>query len=187
MSSRPAAPAPGLIDRGMPELYALDLRDLPDADTTDPADLTGNCGCVGIDVERRDNLRAFFRRNPIIAAARRDPGGQLDACPFGDFPNAGGTDAPNLSGNRGCIGIGVERRDDPSAFFFCEFFSWHGRVAGLGLRNTPRPHLRPMNTVDDESDRRQGFYFPKSGTRTFLAPINHPPGKPVKSRRAQRF
>jgi hypothetical protein len=137
MNRRPATSAPGLIDRGMPELYALDLSDLPDADTADPADLTGNCGCVGIDVERRDNLRAFFRRNPIIAAARRDPGGQLDACPFGDFPDAGGTDAANLSGNGGCIGIDRERRDDLSAFFFREFFSWHGRVTGLGLRNTP--------------------------------------------------
>ena len=59
MNKRPATPAPGLIDRGMPKLYALDLCDLPDTDTTDPADLSGNCGCIGIDVERRDNLRAF--------------------------------------------------------------------------------------------------------------------------------
>ena len=145
MNRRPATPAPGLIDAGMPKLYALDLSDLPDANATDPADLASNCGCIGIDVERRDNRRALFRRNSIIAAACRDPGGKLDPCPFGDLPDAGGTDAANLSGNGGCIGIDVERRDDLSAVFFCESFSWHGRVTGLGLRNT----LRPLSAADE--------------------------------------
>jgi hypothetical protein len=93
----------------------------------------------------RDHLRALVRRTPIIATARRDPGGQLDACLSGDFPDAGGTDATDLSGNGGCIGIA-----DLSAFFFREFLSWHGRVTGLGLRNTLRPHRRP----DSESGRR---------------------------------
>ena len=153
MNRSPAPPAPGLIDRGMPKLYALDLRDLPDADTTDPADLASNCGCIGIDVERRDNLRALVRRNSMIAAARRDPGGKLDACLFGDFPDAGGTDAADLSGNGGCIGIDGKRRNHLSAFFFSEFFPWHGRVTGLGLRNTLRPHRRPMNALDGESRR----------------------------------
>jgi hypothetical protein len=154
MNSRPAPPAPRLIDRGMPKLYALDLSDLPDANTTDPADLSGNCGCIGIDVERRDNLRAFVRRDSIIAAARCPPGGKLDACLFGDFPDAGGTDAANLSGNRGRVGIDVERRNDLLAGFFVEFFSRHGRVTGLGLRNRLRPHRRSINALDDESRRR---------------------------------
>jgi hypothetical protein len=153
MNRRPATPAPRLIDTGVPELYALGLSDLPDANTTDPADLSGNCGCIGVDIERRDNLRALFRRNSIVAAARRDPGGKLDTCLFGDLPNPGGTDAANLSGNGGCIGIDVERRDNLSALFFCEPFSWHGRVTGLGLRNTPRPQRRPMNGLDSESRR----------------------------------
>jgi hypothetical protein len=129
---------PGLIDAGMPKLYALDLRDLPGANTTDPADLPGNCGRIGIDVERGYNRRALFRRNSIITAARRHPGGKLDACFFGDFPNPGGTDAANLSGNGGCIGIDVERRDDLLAFFFRESFSWHARVNGFGLRHSGR-------------------------------------------------
>jgi hypothetical protein len=51
-----------LIDTGVPKLYALDLSDLPDANTTDPTDLPGNCGRIGIEVEveRSDNLRALF-------------------------------------------------------------------------------------------------------------------------------
>ena len=61
MNRRPATPAPRLIDTGMPKLYALDLSDLPDANATDPADVASNCGCIGIDVERRDNLRAPHR------------------------------------------------------------------------------------------------------------------------------
>jgi hypothetical protein len=104
-----AAPAPGLINTGMPELYALDLSDLPDANTTDPADLASNCRCIGIDVERRDNLRTLLRWNSIIAAARCDPGGKLDPCLFGDLPNPGGTDAADLSGNGGRIGGGFPR------------------------------------------------------------------------------
>ena len=167
MNRRPATPAPRLIDRGMPKLYALDLSDLPDANTTDPADVSGNCGCIGIDVERRHNRRTLFRCNSIIAAARRDPGGKLDACFFGDLPNAGGTDAANPSGNCGSIGIDVERRDDLSAFIFGEFLSWHGRVTRIGLRNALRPHRRPMNALDGESQTRLGFDFPKSGTSTF--------------------
>ena len=152
MNRSPATPAPGLIDTGMPKLYALDLSDLPDANATDPADLASNCGCIGIDVERRDNLRALFRRNSIIAAACRDPGGKLDPRLFGDLPDAGGTDAANLSGNCGRIGIDVERRDDLSTFFFREFFPWHGRVTGLGLRNILRPHRRPMNVSKASHD-----------------------------------
>jgi hypothetical protein len=154
MNKRPAAPAPRLIDRGMPKLDALDLCDLPDADTTDPADLSGNCGCIGIDVERRDNLRTFVRRNSMIAAARCPPGGKLDACPFGDFPDASRTDATDLSGNGGRIGIDGKRRNDPAAVFFGEFLSWHGRVTGLGLRKTLRPHRRPVNAIHGESRRR---------------------------------
>jgi hypothetical protein len=138
----------------MPKLYALDLSDLPDADTADPADLTSNCGCIGINVERRDNLRALVRRNSMIAAARRPPGGKLDAGLSGDLPNAGGTDAANLSGNGGRIGIDVERRNDLSTFILCELFPWHGRVTGLGLRKTLRPRRRPMSALDGESGRR---------------------------------
>jgi hypothetical protein len=92
LNRRPAAPATSLIDAGMSELYALDLSDLPDADTTDSTDLASNCGCIGIDVERRDNRRALFRRNSIIAAACRDSSGKPDACLFGHFP-----DAPTLT------------------------------------------------------------------------------------------
>jgi hypothetical protein len=153
MSRRPATPAPGLIDRGMPKLYALDLRDLPDADTTDPPDLSGNCGCIGIDVERRDNRRALVRRNSIIAAACRHPGGKLDACLFGDLPDAGDTHAADLASNCGCVGIDGERRNDLSAFLFREFFPWHRRVTGFGLQNTRCPHRRPMNALDGESQR----------------------------------
>jgi hypothetical protein len=71
MHRGPATPATGLIDSGMPEFDALGLSDVPDADTADPADLSSHCGCIGIDIERRDNRRALFRRNPIIAAAAR--------------------------------------------------------------------------------------------------------------------
>ena len=106
----------------MPKLNALDLSDLPDANTADPADLPGNCGRIGIDVKCRDNRRALVRRNTIIAATRRDTGGQLDACLFGDFPDAGGTDATDLSGNSGSIGIDGECRDDLSAFLFGDPF-----------------------------------------------------------------
>ena len=56
MNRRPATPASRLIDAGMPQLYALDLSDLPDANATDPADLASNCGCIRIDVERGYNL-----------------------------------------------------------------------------------------------------------------------------------
>jgi hypothetical protein len=133
MNCRPATPAPGLIDAGMPQLYALDLSDLPHADTTHPADLASNCGCIGIDVERGYNLRALFRRNPVITAARRYASGKLDAGLFGDLPNAAGTDATNLSSNGCGIGIDVERRDDLSALLFCQSFSWHGRVTGLWI------------------------------------------------------
>ena len=187
MNRRPATPAPRLIDAGMPKLYALGLSDLPDANATDPADLASYCGCIGIDVERRDYLRPLFRRNSIIAAACRDPGGKLDPRPFGDLPNTGGTDAANLSGNGGRIGIDVERCNDLLAFFFCESFLWHGRVTGLGLRNTLRPHRRPMNALDGESETPLGFDFPKYGTRTFLVPINQTSGKPAKACWAQRF
>ena len=187
MNRSPATPAPRLIDRGMPEPYALGLSDLPDANTTDPADVSGNCSCIGIDVERRDNLRALFRRNAIITASCRDPGGKLDACPFGDLPDAGGTDAADLSGNGSCIGIDGERSNDLSAFFFREPFSWHGRVTGLGLPNTLRPHRRPMNALDGESKTPLGFDFPKRRTRTFLAPIEQTPGELAKPCRAHRF
>ncbi len=159
MNSRAATPAPCLIDAGVPQLYALSSSDLPDANTTDSADLASNCGCIGIDDERGDNLRALLWRNSIIAAACRHPRGKLDPRLFGDLPDAGGTDAANLSGNCGCIGIDVERRDDLLSFFFCEFLSWHGRVTGLGLRNTLRPHRRPMNALDGESKTPLGFYF----------------------------
>ena len=106
----------------MPKLYALNLSDLPDANTTHPADLSSNGGCIGIDGERGYNLRALFRRNPVITAACRDASGKLDACLFGDFPNAADTDAANLSGNCRCIGIDGERRNDLLAVFFSEFF-----------------------------------------------------------------
>jgi hypothetical protein len=151
MHSRPAPPAPRLIDRGMPKLYALDLRDLPDANTADPADLSGSCGCIGIDAERRDNRRALFRRLPVIGAARRYAGGKLDACPFGDLPDTGDADAADLSRNCGRIGIDVECCNHLAAFFFCELFPWHGRVAGHELRNTLRSHRRPINALDGES------------------------------------
>ena len=36
MNTRPAAPAPRLIDMGMRKVYALDLSDPPDANTADP-------------------------------------------------------------------------------------------------------------------------------------------------------
>jgi hypothetical protein len=144
-----------LIDRGMPKLYALHLSDPPDANTADPADLSGNCGCIGIDVERRDNLRAFVRRNSMIAAARGPPGGKLDADPFGDFPDAGRTDATDLSGNGGRIGIDGKRRNHLSAFFFGEVFSRHGRVTGLGLRNTlGRIHGRLMRSTANHNEAR---------------------------------
>jgi hypothetical protein len=152
MNRRPATPAPGLIDAGVPKLYALGLSDLPDANATDPADLSGNCGRIGIDVERGYDLRTLLRRNSIIAPACRDPSGQLDPRLFGDLPNAGGTDAANLSGNCGCIRIDVERRDDLLSFFFCEPFSWHGRVTELGSGNTLWPHRQPMNAPDSESE-----------------------------------
>jgi hypothetical protein len=73
------------------------------------------------------------------------------------------------------------------SFFFCEFFSWHGRVTGLGLRNTLRPHRRPMNALDGESKTPLGFDFLTRRTRTFLALINQTPGKQAKPCRAQRF
>ena len=144
---RPTTPPPGLIDRGMPKLYALDLSDLPDANAADPADLASNCGRIGIGVERGDDHQALVRRNSMIAAARRDPGGKLDARLLGDFPDAGDTDAANLSGNGGRIGIDGERRKGPSAFFLCEFVPWQGRVTGLGLRNTPAAAVADLPTT----------------------------------------
>ena len=70
MNRRPTAPAPGLVDAGMPKLYALDLSDLPDANASAPADLSGNCGRVGIDVKRRDNLSALFSVSLFLAWPR---------------------------------------------------------------------------------------------------------------------
>ena len=86
----------------------------------------------------------------------------------------------DLSGNCGRIGIDVERRDNLSALFFGEFLSWHGRVTGLGLRNTPRPLRRPMNASRRRIKTTLGFDFPKSGTSTFLT--SHQPDARLKGR-----
>ena len=57
MNGRPATPAPGLIDGGMPKLYALDLSDLPDANTTDRPTSRATAVALGL------TLSAALRRN----------------------------------------------------------------------------------------------------------------------------
>src|SRR3984957_16643319 len=60
--------------------------------------------------------------------------------------------------------------------FSSESFFWHGRVTGLGLRNTLQLHRRPMNALDSESKTPLGFDFLKRRTtfRTFRQPDVRP-------------
>jgi hypothetical protein len=93
--------------------------DLADGMIAHAADLSGDRACVGVGFQRHDDLGAHFRRND---APFPRCGGETDACLSGDPADRRTAHAADLSGDRACVGVGFQRRDDLGALFGWKLF-----------------------------------------------------------------